>query len=246
MVAVVMMGAEMGLSDTVLVLFDIDGTLVDTTGAGLRGMSTAFERLHGRRAAMEGVPVAGRTDRAILTEVFQACGIAMDEARVSSLCDVYFQELAEEMGRQPGPNFGVLPGVPEALDALDATPGFTVALLTGNFARGAEVKLSHFDLWRRFRFGAFGDAHVNRRDLVPVALERAHEHGLTPSHVIVVGDTPLDVDCAHAHGALAVAVATGHYTRAALVATGAEIVVDSLYELEPIAERLAGLCAQAR
>lgn len=236
----------MVLSETVLVLFDIDGTLVDTTGAGLRGMTTAFHRIHGRSGAMDGVPVAGRTDLAILTEVYRACGMVMDEGQVAAVCDVYADELAVEMGRAPGANFGVLPGVLEALDALDAAPGFTSALLTGNLARGAEVKLAHFDLWRRFRFGAFGDAHVNRRDLVPVAVSRAREHGLNPSHVIVVGDTPLDVDCAHAHGAIAVAVATGHYSREALAATGADLVVDTLRDLAPIVECLEGLCLRAR
>lgn len=236
----------MATSETVLVLFDIDGTLIDTTGAGMRGMSTAFERLHGQANAMVGVPVAGRTDLAILTEVYSARGIEMRDAHVAPLRDAYVVELKQEMTRTPGANFGVLPGVHDVLDELDADPAFTLGLLTGNFARGAEIKLAHFDLWRRFPFGAYGDGHVNRRDLVPVALERAHEHGILPSHVIVVGDTPLDVDCAHAHGALAVAVATGNYSRETLGATGAELVVDTLEALRPTSERLMALCGLSR
>lgn len=231
---------------TVLVLFDIDGTLVQTAGAGVRGMSTAFERLHGRPAALEGIPVAGRTDLAILREVFDASAIEMADAHVPPFRDAYVAELAREMARSNGPDFGVLPGVHGALDALEADPAFTVGLLTGNFAHGAQVKLSHFDLWRRFRFGAFGDAHTNRRDLVPVALERAHEHGLAPSHVIVIGDTPLDIDCAHAHDAVAVAVATGNYSQDVLAAAGADLVVDTLESLAPIATRLNALCALPR
>lgn len=236
----------MSLAQTVLVLFDIDGTLVDTTGAGVRGMNTAFERLHGRPAALSGVAVAGRTDLDILTEIYGASGIGFEEAHVPTLRDAYLDELRREMSQDAGAGFGVLPGVHAALDALDADPSFTLGLLTGNFAGGAEIKLGHFDLWRRFRLGAFGDAHTNRRDLVPVALERAREHGLEPSHVIVVGDTPLDVDCAHANGAMAVAVATGHYDADQLAATGAELVVETLDALEPITACLSALCAAAR
>jgi phosphoglycolate phosphatase-like HAD superfamily hydrolase len=236
----------MSLSQTVLVLFDIDGTLVDTTGAGVRGMNTAFERLHGRPAALEGITVAGRTDLAILAEVYEASGIGFHADHVPALRDAYLAELRREMSRGDGPGFGVLPGVHGALDALDDDPAFTLGLLTGNFAGGAEIKLGHFDLWRRFRIGAFGDAHTNRRDLVPVARARARERGLEPSHVIVIGDTPLDVDCAHANGAMAVAVATGHYGAEALTATGAEVVVETLGALEPITARLGALCAAAR
>ena len=155
----------MSLSQTVLVLFDIDGTLVDTTGAGVRGMNTAFERLHGRPAALEGITVAGRTDLAILAEVYEASGIGFHADHVPALRDAYLTELRREMSRGDGPGFGVLPGVHGALDALDDDPAFTLGLLTGNFAGGAEIKLGHFDLWRRFRIGAFGDAHTNRHTL---------------------------------------------------------------------------------
>src|SRR5690606_22034281 len=145
-----------------------------------------------------------------------------------------------------GGGFRGLRGVHAALDALDADPSFTLGLLTGNFAGGAEIKLGHFDLWRRCRLGAFGDAHTNRRDLVPVALERARERGLEPSRGIVGGGTPLDVACAHANGAMAVAVATGHYDADQLAATGAELVVETLDALEPITACLSALCAAAR
>jgi phosphoglycolate phosphatase-like HAD superfamily hydrolase len=92
--------------------------------------------------------------------------------------------------------------------------------------RGAEVKLGHFDLWRRFSFGAFGDDHLDRRDLVPVARQAAAARGITPGRVVVIGDTPLDIACAHAHGAAAVAVATGPFTPDAL--SHADLVVETL------------------
>jgi phosphoglycolate phosphatase-like HAD superfamily hydrolase len=230
----------------VLVLFDIDGTLIRTAGAGVRGMNDAFERLHGRRGALQGVPVSGRTDRAILSEVFSRWNEELTDAVVAPLRDLYFEELARELQSATGPGFGVLPGVHEALDALEGDPAFAVGLLTGNFERGAAIKLAHFDLWRRFRFGAFGDEHTDRRALVPVAMARARALGIDASHVVVIGDTPLDVDCAHAHGARAVAVATGEYSLDDLAATGAEIVVDTRETLHPITERLAALCAVSR
>lgn len=236
----------MSLPSSVLVLFDIDGTLIRTAGAGVRGMNEAFERLHGRRGALVGIPVSGRTDRAILTDAFGRWNQELTDGLVAPLRDLYLDELAREMRTTTGAGFGVLPGVHQALDVLERDPSFAVGLLTGNFVRGAEIKLGHFDLWRRFRFGAFGDEHTDRRALVPVAVQRARACGIDASHIVVIGDTPLDVDCAHAHGARAVAVSTGEYSLDDLAATGAEIVVDSLEALHPITERLAALCAVPR
>jgi phosphoglycolate phosphatase len=233
-------------SSAVLVLFDIDGTLIRTAGAGVRGMNDAFERLHGRRDALHGIPVSGRTDRAILTDVFSRWNEELTDSLVAPLRDLYLDELAREMQATTGPGFGVLPGVHDALDVLENDPSFALGLLTGNFERGAAIKLGHFDLWHRFRFGAFGDVHTDRRALVPVAVERARASGIEASHIVVIGDTPLDVDCAHAHGARAVAVATGEYSLDDLAATGAEIVVDTLETLHPIAGRLAALCTVPR
>ncbi len=194
---------------TILVLFDIDGTLIHTAGAGVRGMSRAFERLHNRRDALDAVAIAGRTNRAILTDAFARQAIAVTDDAMEALRDVYLRELPLALAGPVRNGFGVLPGVHATLEALETDAQFTVALLTGNFVRGAEIKLAHFDLWRRFAFGAYGDAHVDRRDLVPVAVERAVSAGRPPRAVVVIGDTPLDIDCAHAHGARAVAVATG-------------------------------------
>jgi phosphoglycolate phosphatase-like HAD superfamily hydrolase len=213
-----------------LVLFDIDGTLVVTDRAGLRGMNAAFEGLHGHRDALAGIPVAGRTDRAILRDACTRFGIPYTADAVNALRDAYVERLVGELARplRPGARFGVLPGVESLIAAMEADSRWIVALLTGNFARGAEIKLGHFDLWRRFAFGAFGDDHFDRRELMPVALARAAAAGITPDRVVVVGDTPLDVDCARAHGALAVAVATGSYSVDELTATGADLVVERL------------------
>src|SRR5262245_3238957 len=192
-----------------LVLFDIDGTLILSGRAGLRGLNRAVEDLYGVADAMRDVPIAGRTDRAIVHDVLHALGLEPTTPEVDRIRSAYLDHLRHEILKPPTSPSGILPGVATLLDALERRPGVGVGLLTGNFEQGAEIKLAHFVLWRRFSFGAFGDDHVNRRDLVPVALERAREagHGLQPaSRVVIIGDTPLDVDCAHAHGARAVGV----------------------------------------
>lgn len=216
-----------------LVLFDIDGTLVVTAHAGVRGMNAAFARLYGRAGALDTVSIAGRTDRAIVTDAFRTLGIEPTDEDVMRLRDGYLSDLRSELDTPAPGEKRILPGVEALITALDARDDVTVGLLTGNFAGGAEIKLSHFDLWRRFAFGAFGDDHLERRALVPVAVRACEAHGVSvaPADVVIIGDTPLDVDCARAHGARAVAVATGPYRRDALQDAGAHLVVETLDEL---------------
>jgi phosphoglycolate phosphatase-like HAD superfamily hydrolase len=231
-----------------IVLFDIDGTLVQTARAGVRGMNAAFQELHGRADALGGVPIAGRTDRAIVSDAFRAAGLDPTAEAVTTLREAYVRHLAVEIRRPAAGAFGVLPGVEPLLDRLAVRSPTPIGLLTGNFARGAAIKLSHFDLWRRFAFGAFGDDHLDRRDLVPVACARCAEAGLavSPAALIIVGDTPLDIDSAHAHGALAVAVATGLYTVEQLRAAGADLVVETLEPLASDEDWIGRLSAGAR
>jgi len=226
-----------------LVLFDIDGTLVQTLGAGMRALTRAFDAVHGRPDALQGVAVAGRTDRSILTDAFARIGLEPTDIRVRTVSEAYFERLPEELVRGAGQGFGVLPGVLSLLDWMEGRPDVVVGLLTGNLETGAAIKLQHFALWNRFAFGAFGDVHPDRRDLVPVALARAARAGVTVpmSRVVVIGDTPLDVDCAHAHGAVAVAVGTGNYTLTDLKQAGADLVLGSLEECDPTGAWLANL-----
>jgi phosphoglycolate phosphatase-like HAD superfamily hydrolase len=214
-----------------LVLFDIDGTLLLTLGAGVRGMNTAFGRLHGRPDALDGLAIAGRTDRSIVGDAFARIGVDATSERIVALRDAYFDDLRVEFANTAGERFGVLPGVHAALEALEPREDVAVGLLTGNFVGGAEIKLGRFDLWRRFAFGAFGDDHLDRRDLVPVARAAAMARGIQPGAVVVIGDTPLDIDCARAHGAVAVAVATGPYRTDEL--RRADLVVETLEALSP-------------
>jgi phosphoglycolate phosphatase len=225
-----------------LVLFDIDGTLVLTGGAGLRAMNRACEEIAGHSDALAGIPVAGRTDRIILADVVARLGHALDEALLAELRGRYLERLREEIER-PGRGIkAVMPGVRELLDALDARGDVFVGLLTGNFEEGARIKLEHFDMWRYFRCGAYGDDAADRNALVPFAVERARRHGLpdlASRHIFVVGDTPHDIACARAVGALPVGVATGGFTVDQLRASGADIVFGDLSDTGAFLDLLA-------
>ena len=214
-----------------LVLFDIDGTLVLTGGAGLRAMNKACAELVGHADALAGIPVAGRTDRVILSDVVQRIGRELDEPLLEHLRDRYLAHLAEEI-QHPGPGArGVMPGIRPLLDRLHERDDVFLGLLTGNFEAGARIKLEHFDLWRYFRCGAYADDAADRNALVPFALERARGCGLPevgPRDILVVGDTPHDIACAQAVGAFAVGVATGGFTTAQLDESGADVVFEDL------------------
>ena len=224
-----------------LVLFDIDGTLISSGRAGVRGMNRSFERLFGVPGALDQVVLAGRTDRAIVTEALTRAGLAVDDDAIVRVRDAYLDDLRHALADGVATPAGVLPGVPALLDEL-ASEGVATGLLTGNFAGGAAIKLGHYGLWERFRFGAFGDHHADRRALVPIAVAAAvaagHRH-FEPERIVVIGDTPLDVDCAHAYGARAVAVATGPFSHEALAETRPAITVRTLAEVN--LRLLAGL-----
>jgi phosphoglycolate phosphatase-like HAD superfamily hydrolase len=226
-----------------LVLFEIDGTLVLTGGAGLRAMTRACEEIVGHADALDGIPVAGRTDWIILHDTLSRLGRDLDRDLFDRLRDRYVEYLRHEI-LQPGKGFnGALPGVQSLLDALHGRDDVHLALLTGNFEAGARIKLERFDLWRYFRCGAYGDDAADRNALVPVAVERAAACGipsLPAADVIVVGDTPHDVACAHAAGATAVGVATGGYTADELRACGAAIVFDTLKDTARVIEAIGG------
>jgi phosphoglycolate phosphatase-like HAD superfamily hydrolase len=214
-----------------IILFDIDGTLVLTGGAGMRAMNRACEDLVRGADAMAGVTFAGRTDWSILDDILRNHGHTLDEALLDHLRQRYVAHLGEEI-RLPGRGVkDVMPGIRALLDALAAREDVRVGLLTGNFAEGARIKLEYFDLWKYFPWGAFGGDSANRNDLVPIAVARAREHGVDrihPRNVLVVGDTPNDVECALAAGATPVAVATGSYSVDQLRTAGAEIVFADL------------------
>jgi phosphoglycolate phosphatase len=196
-------------------------------------MSRAFEDIFGVAGALEGVPMAGRTDMSILVDAASRVGVEITDARLRSFRVRYAERLAQALS-ESGHRQEVLPGVRTLLETL-VQPEWSrrtfLALLTGNSEQGAQLKLEHFDLWRFFPCGAFGDDASHRHELFAVAMSRARSAGIDavrPDEVLVVGDTELDVRCAAAAGARSVAVATGLTDSATLRQCGADTVFEDL------------------
>ena len=227
-----------------LLLFDVDGTLVLTGGAGVRAMNRAFEAVFGIPDAFRGVPMAGRTDPAILSDALTKFGVEPSIGHLADFTTAYVALLAEEVDAPvPTPvdgtsrrHFkGALPGVPELIGRLAVIDRVFLGLLTGNYLDGARIKLAYFDLWHHFRCGAYGGDADLRHELVPVAMARAAEAGCPNvglADVIIIGDTTLDVDAARKAGVACVAVATGGVDQAALRAAGADIVFENLLDTD--------------
>jgi phosphoglycolate phosphatase len=218
------------------ILFDVDGTLVLTGGAGRRAMSRAFEDLFGIRDAFRDASLAGRTDSGILAETLTARRLTCDTGVLALFRGTYIEHLAAEL-EQPTPEQRVMPGVVAVLDALADRQEVYLALLTGNYLQGAKLKLEHFDLWRYFRCGAFGDEARDRNGMVPEALASIRASGgplMEAADAVVIGDTPLDVAGATTAGARSVAVATGPYDVDVLRASGADVVFETLADTESV------------
>jgi phosphoglycolate phosphatase len=230
-------------SQVTIVLFDIDGTLVRTGGAGVRAMNRAFEDVFGVAGAFNGIPMAGRTDKGILESAAARAGLDSGGEFFRRFRARYCERLLEALP-EPGHHKSVLPGVRPLLDALTPRLDVFLALLTGNCEQGAKLKLEYFDLWRYFSCGAFGDDLNNRNDLFAVAMQRALECGapeVPARNVMVVGDTELDVACAAAAGARSVAVATGPADSIALRQCGADAVFEDLSDTDAFLQLIAGV-----
>ncbi|MPZ17743.1 MAG: HAD hydrolase-like protein [Luteitalea sp.] len=213
-----------------LLLFDIDGTLIATGGAGLRAMTRALQTVCEVPDQINRVALAGRTDSIILRDVLSSTARRLDAVLLARIRDTYRTFLRDELSASDGAP-GVLPGVPSLLAALGTRDDVTLGLLTGNFPEAAEIKLRFYDLWRYFGWGAFGDDAYDRNELLPVALERYRRRTSTsiePDAVLIIGDTPRDVACARAGGARCISVATGIYSADDLRACGADVVLDDL------------------
>lgn len=215
-----------------LILFDIDMTLVETGGAGIRALLKAFREVFNLPPAEE-IPLdlAGATDRGIYREFVAGRRLEHSAPPAEEFFAVYHRHLEEELA---GSSDGrALPGAAELLEDLRARGIHHPAILTGNTRHGAGVKLRRFGLSAYFDpdHGAYGDDHHDRNELGPIALGRVHAatgRRFTGPEVMVIGDTPKDIRCARAIGATAIAVATGAYDAAALAAAGADLVAEDL------------------
>jgi phosphoglycolate phosphatase-like HAD superfamily hydrolase len=226
-----------------LVLFDIDGTLITSRGAGRRAMRIAFERVFGTAGGIDRYDLRGRTDTRIVHDVMGAEG--WEPARVSERLDDFFEAYLGGLVAEIGDGQGVmmLPGVAEVVERLAESSEVALGLVTGNIEQGARIKLQPTGLWPRFRVGAYGSDHMDRRRLPSLAARRAHAllgREFPPPDVVVIGDTPHDVDCARACGAVAVAVATGQYPREALLADRPDHFFEDLSDTDRVLRALLG------
>jgi phosphoglycolate phosphatase-like HAD superfamily hydrolase len=221
-----------------LVLFDIDGTLLTTDGAGRAALRAAAADVFGVHEDLQCISISGRTDVSIIRDILAAHDLPADDRNVNRYIGGYLTRLHDKLKRYPG---GVLPGIRPLLDAL-AELSCRVGLLTGNLQRGAQIKLDYHGLWGRFPCGAFADDSPDRNDLGPIARKRAA--GLFneefPAHeTYIIGDTPRDIACARASGARAVAVATGRFTLEQLAADKPDYLFPNLTDTDKVLAELA-------
>jgi phosphoglycolate phosphatase-like HAD superfamily hydrolase len=201
-----------------LVLFDIDGTLVNTDRAGADAMTQAFAEMYGIPEGFAGIRMSGKTDPMILQEALDNHRLALAAGAFEAFHERYIVHLRHTI-QEPTRRRRLMPGLPHLLEALATREEVLLGLLTGNGIMGAQLKLEAFDLWRYFRLGAYGSDASDRNALVPIAQARAHQllgYAMAPRQTVVIGDTPRDIRCAQVHGARAVAVATGSYSLAEL------------------------------
>lgn len=225
--------------DKKLLLFDIDGTLLTSGGAGERALRLGFRERFGIDDDLATVEIAGRTDSSIARQMLRAHRLPEKPENFAAFFDGYLTHLAALLPQTPG---RLLPGIVPLLEALKPRPDLVLALLTGNLARGAELKLTHYGVWHYFEFGAYADDHHDRNELGPVARARASEkHGIEfpPERIFILGDTPHDIACARAIGAKAVAIATGKFSPDELAAHRPDFVFADLSDVARVMQIFA-------
>jgi phosphoglycolate phosphatase len=219
-----------------LILFDIDGTILLSAGAGRRAILAALGGHIPDLARVEGIRFDGKTDPQIVMELLVAAGDSdsQDAARIAAVLEHYVMYLERDLAVH-GHRSRLMPGIPALLDALEAESGVLLGLLTGNVRTGARLKLRAAGLDpERFVVGAFGSDHPERSALPPIAARRAEPYfGRVPSgaEVVIIGDTPADVSCGACIGARTIAVATGGFSVLELQAAGAHAVFADLSDL---------------
>jgi phosphoglycolate phosphatase len=226
-----------------LVLFDVDGTILLTAGAGRRAIFAALAEEVADVSSLDGIRFDGKTDPEIVAELLAAAGQpeARESARVRRLCERYVSHLARELGL-PSARTTVMPGVRPLLDRLQEEASVVLGLLTGNVAAGAALKLRSGGIDpARFPVGAYGSDAAYRHELPPIAARRAQAiFGRVPggAEIVIIGDTPADIGCGAGIAARAVAVATGSYTVAELAACKPHATFEDLSDTERVLEAI--------
>jgi phosphoglycolate phosphatase len=211
-----------------LLLFDVDATLILTGGAGLHALNRTFKKLFDVNSAMDDVAPHGKTDPAIIREVFQkrSRGESATDENIARVLETYLEFLRDEVERST--TYRVLPGIESVLQQLAGNGEVLLGLATGNVESGARIKLQRGDLNRFFEFGGYGSDSEDRTGLVLRAAQKgAARYGkpIESRDVFVIGDTPLDIDAGKAAGFRTVGVATGQYSVEQLRASGADLAI---------------------
>jgi phosphoglycolate phosphatase len=222
-----------------LYLFDIDGTLLTSGGAGSAAMRQAFQRVFGLDDAFAQVEFSGRSDLAIITDALTAYGLSGEAIApaIRRFKRTYYACLPDMLLQRKG---RLLPGVQPLLEELATDQDATLMLGTGNFRVSAGIKLRHFGIEHYFRGGGFGDRSGHRPTLIGQGIRSANRVAGKHGTVFVIGDTQHDVTAAKANNAVAIAVATGVASRAELEAAGADVVLDTLEEASRFLARHPG------
>jgi phosphoglycolate phosphatase-like HAD superfamily hydrolase len=218
-------------------LFDIDGTLLSSGGAGKAALEDGLADEFGIRDPLDNLELSGRTDFAILSDLLRMVGLDDTQSNRQRLSAAYLRHLPGCLARKQGV---VLPGVQALLELLSARDDVAVGLLTGNVRAGARIKLGHFGLFEHFAFGGFGDRHLDRDDVAREALGDVERHlgaAVDPLRVWVIGDTPHDVRCARAIGARVLTVTTGWHPREELASCDPDLLLDDLSDAAPLLAR---------
>lgn len=221
-----------------LLLWDIDGTLLNTGRAGVHALINRVRERFGADDDLSDIEFAGRTDRAIIRDILAKYGRGTTDDEIRAFAEGYLVRLRNELPRRDGE---VLPGVRKLLLHLKSQPFIVLGLLTGNFERGARMKLEHYGLWDFFEFGAFADDHHDRNELGAFAHRRAqekHGHEFDAADIDVIGDTGHDIACGKAFGARTVAVATGTWSRERLEQCRPDFLLDDLSDLQRVVQQL--------
>lgn len=234
--------AERGGKTMKLVLFDIDGTLVNTGRAGTDAMTKAFAELYQIADGFAGIRMSGKTDPLILQEALGNHRLSLADGAFDAFHERYIFHLRQTLHERRRPR-RLMPGMPQLLEALATRADVLLGLLTGNVALGAQLKLESFGIWQYFRLGAYGSDASDRNALVPIAQRRAGAllgYELAPVQMVVIGDTPRDIHCAQVHGVQAVAVATGSYSREELQEHRPDHCFSDLSDIPTVLGVLAG------
>ena len=227
-------------TDLTAILFDIDGTLLDMRGAGVKSFVRTLKTAFGIEDDLSGISFAGGTDLDIFRQVaerHQLTFTATDFDRFRTQLPIELEATAHQA------ELILYPGVRTLLEALSAAPDVILGLVTGNVEACAWIKLRQFNLHNHFVLGAFGNEHADRNDIARLAMKRVQAR-LKPGQTIkarfLIGDTPNDIAAAHAIDAVSIAVATGKFTVEALKEAGAMVVLPDLSDTDCILELVSG------